>query len=394
MGGNDREKVTALIVAGGMGKRVGHNQPKPLIPLGSRPIVAFSLETFEKHAEISGIVLICGRDWFDRAQDLGRIYAPGKLVTVVPGGAQRSDSVRAGMAHVPLGCSQVAIHDAARPFVAPQLISRVLNKLDHFHGAVPGLPLADTLRKREGEISSGAPDRTRFVLTQTPQCFKREVLEEAFRRADHDGFSGTDDASYVERLSGTRIAIVDGDPNNFKITTPQDLSRAKAVIEDQGSGGFRVGEGFDAHRFTAGRKLILGGVELPFDLGLHGHSDADVLCHAIGDALLGAVSLGDLGHHFPDSDPAYQGISSLKLLQRIRDMVVERGYMIRSVDSTLILQLPKIAPHRDRIRASLAEALKMDPDFVSVKATTTEGMGYEGRGEGITCRAVVLVEKR
>ena len=385
--------ITAVIVAGGEGLRLGQDQPKPLISLGSRPLVTYSLETFAKFPAVSRIILVCGKGWFNEAQKLGERWAQGKLATVVPGGKERSDSVRAGITCLPKNCSKVAIHDAARPFVTADLIEKVLKGLRHCHGAVPGLPLADTLRRHGGGISTGTPDRSQYVLSQTPQCFHRQPLEEAFRRAELDGFSGTDDAAYMERLPGARIAIVEGDPINFKITTPDDLHRARAMMEGWDN-DFRVGEGFDAHRFTAGRKLILGGVEIPFELGLHGHSDADVLCHAVGDALLGAVSLGDLGQHFPDSDPAYEGISSLKLLERICDMVAERGYAIHSVDSTLVLQLPKIAPHRDLIRTSLAKALKIDVDQISVKATTTEGMGPEGRGEGITCRAVVLVRKK
>lgn len=393
MGSKGDGSVTAVIVAGGRGTRLGLDLPKPLIPLGSRPLISYSLETFERFPGVSHIVLVCGADWLKKAKELGKRWASGKLAAVVPGGERRADSVRAGLSCLEKSCSKVAIHDAARPFVTRRIIKSTLDPLDRYHGAVPGLLPADTLRKHSGGISQGALDRSRFVLTQTPQCFQRQVLEEAFRRADEDAFTGTDDASYVELLPGVRIAVVDGGQENFKITTPQDLDRARAMVERGKTQGFRCGQGFDAHRFTTGRPLILGGVTIPFDLGLHGHSDADVLSHAIGDALLGSASLGDLGHHFPDSDPAYKGISSLILLEKIREMVSARGFSISSVDATLVLQLPKIAPYREEIIAKLAGALKIDPDRISIKATTTEGMGPEGRGEGITCHAVVLVEE-
>ena len=259
------------------------------------------------------------------------------------------------------------------------------------HGSVPGLPLADTLRRCGSAVSEGAVDRTRFTLTQTPQCFHREILEIAYRRAAEEGFTGTDDASFVERLPGSRIAIVPGDPDNFKITTPEDLKRARLMVQRTTDRRYRVGEGYDAHRLVAGRPLILGGVAIPFEKGLMGHSDADVLCHAIGDALLGAASLGDLGVHFPDSDPQYKGISSLKLLERIAKLLREKGFEISNIDATMILEMPKIAPYREPMIANLARALKTPPDRISVKATTTEGMGFEGQGEGISCRAVAVV---
>lgn len=387
----DSGSVTAVIVAGGRGARLGLDLPKPLIPLGRRPLVSYSLQTFEDFPGVSGIILVCGEEWLNQARRLAKRWSPTKLIAVVEGGSERPDSVRAGLTCLPDRCTIVAIHDAARPFVKSQTIQAAFDRLKTSHGAVPGLPLADTLRRWDNGTSSGCVDRTRYVLCQTPQCFHREVLEEALRRAERDNFTGTDDVSYVERLPGARIAITEGDPENFKITLLEDLERARYMVSQNKRHRYRCGEGFDAHRFTVGRPLILGGVTIPYELGLHGHSDADVLCHAIGDALLGSASLGDLGTHFPDTDPAYQGISSIILLEKIRDMLTARNITLSSVDATLVLQMPRIAPHRGKIIASLARALKMPAERVSVKATTTEGMGPEGRGEGITCRAVVMV---
>jgi 2-C-methyl-D-erythritol 2,4-cyclodiphosphate synthase/2-C-methyl-D-erythritol 4-phosphate cytidylyltransferase len=349
--------------------------------------------------------LVCGSDWLQEARRLARRYAPGKIQAVVAGGAERYDSVRAGFVALPGDCDGIAIHDAARPFVKAEIIQAALEALESHHGSAPGLPLVDTLRRQENALCAGAADRSRYTLMQTPQCFHREVFQIALDRAAQDNFSGTDDVSYVERLPGTRVAITAGDPDNFKITTPQDLQKARMMVSGKrnyldpplpplvkgGDREYRCGEGYDVHRLVTDRKLILGGVEIPFEMGLLGHSDADVLCHAVGDALLGAASLGDLGTHFPDSDPAYKGISSLTLLKRIATLLHEKGFSISSVDATLALEQPKIAPHRDQMIRNIANALKISADRVSVKATTTEGLGFEGRGEGVSCRAVAMI---
>ncbi len=383
---------TAVIVAGGAGIRLGGELPKPLVLLGRRPLVSYALQVFADHPAINSIVLVCGSSWVKQAEKIARRWGGGKVTAVVPGGAQRPDSVRAGLAALPSSCRQVAIHDAARPFVKPTLITAAFAALDRNHGAVPGIPLTDTLRRTQNALSRGALDRSEYILTQTPQCFHRDVIAEAMHHAQTTGFFGTDDAAYVEQLPGARIAVTAGDPDNFKITTPQDLERARRMLLSSKSVyAVRIGEGFDAHRLTAGRKLILGGVQIPYERGLLGHSDADVLCHAIGDGLLGAAALGDLGAHFPDSDPAYAGVSSLLLLSRIAEMLRERGFLIVNVDATLILENPKIAPHRPAMIQNIAAALDIRAAQVSVKATTTEGMGFEGRGEGVSCRAVVSV---
>ncbi len=384
--------VTVLLVAGGRGARLGLDLPKPLVPLNRRAMVCYSLRTFERSADIDHLILVCGAEWQEQALALTQRWAPKKTLAVVPGGQERADSVYAGLARLPEDCRIIAIHDAARPFVTPQLITLGLAALAQHHGSVPGLPVADTLRKQGEAISLGAADRTRYVLTQTPQCFQREILELAFQRARADQFTGTDDAAYVERLPGARIAIVPGDPANFKITTREDLERARRMVDKRRKKTQRCGEGYDAHRLVPGRPLILGGVTIPHEKGLLGHSDADVLCHALGDALLGAAAQGDLGVHFPDSDPAYKGISSLVLLKKIAQILRERGFEIVNVDATLVLESPKIAPYRQQMIANLAQALQIEAACVSVKGTTTEGMGFEGRGEGVSCRAVAIVE--
>jgi len=387
------ETTCAVIVAGGKGIRLGHSLPKPFVPIAGRSMVAYSLETFEKHPFIDLIVLVCGEGWENEADELGRKYAATKLHRVVQGGLERPDSVRAGLEALPESCTRVAIHDAARPFVSEEIITVCITALNSYDGSVPGMPVSDTLRRTSDNLSSGTIDRSDCILTQTPQCFNLPVLLKALEQAAKDGFSGTDDVSYVERIKGTRVTIVPGAASNFKVTTSEDLYRAEAMVNNNVQAEYRCGEGFDAHRYTTGRDLILGGVKVPFDLGLHGHSDADVLCHAIGDALLGAVALGDLGVHFPDTDPQYEGVSSIELLKEIKGMISVKGYQIINIDATLILQYPKIAPYRESMRENIALTLSLPLDMVSVKATTTEGMGPFGRGEGIACRAVVMLAK-
>ncbi|TKJ42522.1 bifunctional 2-C-methyl-D-erythritol 4-phosphate cytidylyltransferase/2-C-methyl-D-erythritol 2,4-cyclodiphosphate synthase [candidate division LCP-89 bacterium B3_LCP] len=392
MSTQDNKGITAIIVAAGSGVRLSADCPKPLIQLGNRPLVSFSLEAFELSPKIGNIVLVAGQKWLKEADDISRTWAPTKLFSIVKGGKERFDSVRAGMDKLPDNCRIVAVHDAARPFISQRIINDTIGALGKFHGAVPGIPLVDTLKIQSEGLSRGTRDRNQFTMTQTPQCFHREILEEAFRLADKDGFSGTDDASYVERLPGARIAIVDGDPDNYKITTEYDLNRARTMLANSISHGYRCGEGYDAHRLVPDRPLMLGGVNIPFDRGLEGHSDADVLCHAISDALLGAAALGDLGAHFPDSDPAYKNISSVLLLEKIHEMLKDSGFSISNVDATLILQKPKVAPYIKEMKVNLAKALQTSPENISVKATTTEGMGFEGRAEGVSCRVVVMVK--
>ena len=276
------------------------------------------------------------------------------------------------------GTAYVLVHDAARPFVTEDVVQEVIRGAFDRGAAVPCVAVKDSLRENEGERSR-CVDRSRFFAVQTPQGFRKELLDEAYEKACKDGFSGTDDASLVERL-GYNVEIVDGDYDNIKITTKEDLPMEN-----------RIGTGFDVHRLVEGRKLILGGVEIPYEKGLDGHSDADVLIHALMDALLGAAAMGDIGRHFPDTDDAYKGISSMKLLDRVNNILAENMYSIGNADITVIAQKPKLSPYIEKMRENVADVLGIGKDLINIKATTTEKLGFTGRGEGIAAEAVCSI---
>ena len=272
----------------------------------------------------------------------------------------------------------VLVHDAARPFVTETVVRDVIRCASDRGAAVPCVAVKDSLRETEGD-GSRCVDRSRFFAVQTPQGFRRELLVEAYEKACEDGFSGTDDASLVERL-GHHIEIVHGDYDNIKITTKEDLPMEN-----------RVGTGFDVHRLVEGRKLILGGVEILYEKGLDGHSDADVLIHALMDAMLGAAAMGDIGRHFPDTDDEYKGISSMKLLEKVNNILAENMYSIGNADITVIAQKPKLSPYTEKMRENIADVLGIGKDLINIKATTTEKLGFTGRGEGIAAEAVCSI---
>jgi 2-C-methyl-D-erythritol 4-phosphate cytidylyltransferase/2-C-methyl-D-erythritol 2,4-cyclodiphosphate synthase len=317
-------------------------------------------------------------------------------VLCVTGGGSRQASVKNGLDAVSFEEGLVLVHDAARPFVTTAVIDAVLEAAAESGAAVPGIPVTDTLyRTDEGITGTGPmsvleiPDRRRFSAAQTPQGFDLRLISDAHRKAAADGFEATDDAAVALRYGGAKIALVSGDPANRKITYAADLDAA----ETGGATERRVGMGFDVHAFAEGRKLVLGGVEIPFERGLLGHSDADVLTHALMDALLGALALGDIGMHFPDTDEKYRGIASRELLAEVMRLITERGFAVVNADLTVVAERPKLGPYREKIIGSLAAALGLAENRVSVKATTTEGLGFCGREEGIGAQAVVLVEK-
>jgi 2-C-methyl-D-erythritol 4-phosphate cytidylyltransferase/2-C-methyl-D-erythritol 2,4-cyclodiphosphate synthase len=318
------------------------------------------------------------------ASDLDGLGTP---VAVVAGGAERADSVRNGLAALP-GCPLVVVHDAARPFASPALVARVAEAAARDGAALAATLATDTVKRAgEGDPPRVAEtlDRRAVWLAQTPQAFRREVLARAYAAAGPEASRATDECALVERL-GLPVTLVPGEPGNFKITGADDVERARAALEAP----VATGVGYDTHRFAAGRRLVLGGVELEGD-GLLGHSDADVCAHAIGDAVLGAAGLGDLGRHFPDTDPRWKGVSSLVLLGEIARMAAERGWRVGNCDVTIAARRPRIAPRAEEMRARLAGALGISPAQVNVKATTGEEMGFVGRGEGIAAHAVALL---
>lgn len=378
-----------LIVAAGQGRRLGAKLPKPYLPLAGRPLLGWALEAFQRCPAIDGVQLVVAADMTERAQGLVRQLGLGKVRGVVAGGAERPESVQRGLAALPARCGLVAIHDGARPLVRPSLIERVVAAARESGAAIPALAVRDTVKRGAGGVVAATEDRAGLHLAQTPQVFALELIRRAYAEASGVG-GATDDAQLVERL-GHPVSLVPGDPENIKVTLAEDVALAERLLPGAGAAAARVGTGYDVHRLVAGRRLVLGGVEIDHPLGLLGHSDADVLSHAVGDALLGAAALGDLGQHFPPGDPALRGVSSLSLLERIVARVRAAGQRPVSVDATLLCQAPRLAPHVAGMRANLARVLALDVGRVSVKATTTEGLGFVGRGEGIAAQAVVLL---
>ena len=376
----DRPGLTAVICAAGQSRRMGFD--KLTAELDGTTAVARSVALFDGFAPTERIVVgvSVGREEEFRAL-LGQTPHRAELV-ICAGGGTRDETVRRALAHVPDG-GLTAVHDAARPFASPELLARVYAAAAEHGAAIPAEPVRDTIHTVRDGFLTGTPARETLSAAQTPQIFRTELLRRALERSAAEGRHDTDDAGAVLAAGGT-VASVEGEEGNLKLTTPGDLRRG-------GIPPFRIGHGYDVHRLVEGRRLILGGVGIPFEKGLLGHSDADVLVHAAADSLLGAAALGDIGRHFPDSDPAYEGISSLILLRRVGELLRERGWRPVNLDVTVCCQRPKLAPHVGAMRANLARALEIPAESVSVKATTEEGLGFTGRGEGISASAVCLI---
>jgi 2-C-methyl-D-erythritol 4-phosphate cytidylyltransferase/2-C-methyl-D-erythritol 2,4-cyclodiphosphate synthase len=379
--------VSAIIAAGGRGLRFGGGAPKQLLTLGGRPILARSVEAFVACDVISEIVVALPADL--AAAPPSYLQHRGKPVTIVSGGDERRASVANAFARVSDRAEMVVIHDAARPLVSDDLIRRTVSAASEAGAAIAAIRAHDTVKQTDasGAITATLP-REHIYLAQTPQAFRVPVLRDALRL---DG-EATDEAMLVER-AGHTVRVVDGDPRNLKITTPDDLMMAEYLSGAAQAPALRIGNGYDLHRLVAGRPLILGGVRIPFEKGLEAHSDGDVICHAITDAVLGAAGAGDIGRHFPDTDPAWQNADSIELLRRAAAIVRAAGYAIVNVDVVVIAQKPKLAPHVDAIRANLAGALGCDASQVSVKGKTNEGLDSMGTGESIAVHAVSLLRR-
>jgi 2-C-methyl-D-erythritol 4-phosphate cytidylyltransferase/2-C-methyl-D-erythritol 2,4-cyclodiphosphate synthase len=376
----------ALVVAAGRGQRFGGETPKQYAPLAGRPLLRHSLAAFASHPGIDAVRAVIHPDdgaHYDAA-------AEGlDLLPAVPGGASRQESVRLGLESLEeTAPERVLIHDGARPFVEPALIARVLDALDRAPGAIAALPVTDTLKRGEAERISGTVAREGLWRAQTPQGFRFEEILAAHRAARNEA-DLTDDAAVAER-AGLEVLLVAGSPANLKVTTPGDLSRAERWLAGAGE-EMRTGSGFDVHRFGPGEQVRLCGIDVPHDAGLLGHSDADVGLHAVVDALLGAVAAGDIGEHFPPGDPRWKDADSAVFVQHTREILEARGARIVNVDVTLVCEQPKIGPHRAAMRERLAELLGVAAEQVSVKATTTERLGFTGRGEGLAAQATAVV---
>jgi 2-C-methyl-D-erythritol 4-phosphate cytidylyltransferase/2-C-methyl-D-erythritol 2,4-cyclodiphosphate synthase len=375
-------KTVALVVAAGSGSRAGGETPKQYRLVAGRPLLAHAVDHL-LHPAVHEIQVVIG----DGQENDYRAAIGGRaLPSPIPGGATRRQSVANGLEALARqgDIARILIHDAARPFLPPAVIDRLLAALDASEGAVPALPVVDTLAKANGVIGETVP-RHDLVRVQTPQAFRFDAIRGA--HAAWPGGEATDDAQ-VARAAGLSVAIVDGDPALEKLTWEADFRRVEAAMLVP-----RVGFGFDVHAFAAGEELWLGGIRIPHDKGLAGHSDADVVLHALTDAILGALGAGDIGDHFPPTDPQWRGAASSLFLEHARDLVEQAGGRIAHVDVTIVCEAPRIGPYRDAMRAHIADLLRLPVARTSIKATTTEHLGFTGRGEGIAAQAVATIMK-
>lgn len=384
-------KTVAVIAAGGSGKRLGADISKQYLSLGALPVVVRTLDVFARVDAVNEIIVVVPeRDLEFVREKIVEEYSIPKIGVVVAGGPQRQDSVANALAALTDPCDIVVVHDAVRPFVTSTMITDVIEEASKTGAASIGVRAKDTIKETDDKrLVKATVPRHNLWLTQTPQAFRYDLLVHAHARAKEESFYGTDDASLVERL-GVPVRMVAGSYENIKITTPEDLRIARALADGNMTSKTisRSGIGYDSHRFEPDRKLILGGVEIPFDKGLAGHSDADALLHAVCDALLGMAGAGDIGCHFPDDDEAYRGISSLLLLERVGKIISRKSIAISNIDVTVITELPKLAPYIDAIKKNISRVLKIPAASVSIKAKTNEGMGFVGHGEGLAALAV------
>ncbi len=383
--------TVALIVAAGRGTRFGTETPKQYNMLLGKPVLAWTIESFLNHRGIDQVRVVIHPDdraLYDHAVGDRKIESP-KIMGPISGGDTRQASVKAGLdALVGDPCTRVLIHDAARPIVPGDMIDRILSGLDHAPGVLPALAVVDSLRKVADGVVSGTLDRDGVVRAQTPQGFRFDAIHAA-HSAVGDDHSFTDDVAILD-ANGGRIIVVAGDDRSLKITENADMSRIEQIIL-QNLTDIRVGSGFDVHTFGTGDHVTLCGLKIPHSHGLVGHSDADVGLHAITDAILGGLSEGDIGQAFPPSDPQWRGVDSAVFLNFAKDRVTARHGIIAHVDVTIICERPKVSPHRDAMRTRISDILRIDLSRVSVKATTTEKLGFTGRGEGIAAQATVTL---
>jgi 2-C-methyl-D-erythritol 2,4-cyclodiphosphate synthase/2-C-methyl-D-erythritol 4-phosphate cytidylyltransferase len=390
------EGTCALILAAGRGERFGRAGGKLWSLVGGVPVWRWAVRAFHEHPEVDHIVLV------GREPELPRLRAQteplDKVVAVVRGGRERWESVQRGLEAFPVQDRWVLVHDAARAAVSSELISRVLHATRQTGAAIPALRVPDTVKwvnaarvvqQTLPRTRRGNGEEWRLMAVQTPQGFAVDILREAYERYDFGEGAPTDDAMLVERFYP--VNVVPGDPRNIKLTYPEDLARLEAILLEGGE--TRTGFGYDVHPFAEGRRLMLGGIHIPAPRGLAGHSDADVVLHAITDALLGAAGMEDIGTHFPDTDAAYRDADSAELLRLAWAQVRERGWVLVNVDVTVLAETPRLRPHVPAMRERIASVLQVDVDRVNIKATTSERMGFIGREEGIACYAIATLRR-
>lgn len=368
--------VTAIIVAAGSSTRMGFD--KLFYPIQGKPVLEHSIQKFSQNPFVQEIVIVAGNNQ-DKIEELVKKYTDRLPIIVTKGGSTRAESVKKGLA-----CAKgdyIAIHDGARPFVSQEIIHTTIKKAWETGAAAPAVPVKDTIKITKDQTVESTPNRDTLYAVQTPQVFLKQKYQQALQQVADETL--TDDCQLLEQ-AGMEVYLTQGSYENYKITTPEDLKEKKIM---------RIGHGYDVHKLVEDRLLILGGETISYKKGLLGHSDADVLCHAVMDAVLGAVALGDIGKHFPDTDPKYKGANSIQLTKYVTEMIQEKGWRIGNIDATVVCQAPKLAPHILAMRKNLAEVLQVDLEAVSVKATTEEKLGFTGSGEGIAVHAVALLEK-
>jgi len=390
-------KTIAVIPAGGSGKRLQSDRAKQYLELAGMPVLLHALRVFQQAEAVDEIVLVVPeKDTAFVRNEFIRKYQLTKVSRITPGGSERQDSVRNGLNAIGGDCDIVIIHDGVRPFVTEKMIDDVIAAARREQAAALGVMAKDTVKEAgDDDFVIRTKPRHNIWQAQTPQAFAFAILKKAYDVALHDKYLGTDDAALVERL-GIKVKMVAGSYSNIKITTPEDLIMAEALLKNKSVDDvyLKSGLGYDSHRFAEDRKLILGGMEIPFARGLLGHSDADALIHSVCDALLGAAAAGDIGRHFPDSDPAYKDMSSMIILARVAAIIAAKGFSINNIDVTVIMEEPKLAPYAGQIISNLAGVLNIPAGRINIKAKTNEGMGFTGRGEGVAAFAIATITKR
>ncbi len=385
--------ASAVIPAAGRGERFGRGQNKVFTPAAGIPLLGHTLGAFERSESISEIVVVVGAHELDEARAVIEGFGLKKIKAVVAGGGHRQDSVRLGIEAASPDTEIIAVHDGARCLVTPEVIESTIAEARASGAAVAAVPVIDTIKTATPDgLVDQTLDRDRLWAIQTPQTFCRDLITRAMREATEAGFYATDDAALVERV-GHGVKLVMGSYDNIKVTTPRDLEYVESKLGGRVKGEIRTGFGYDIHRFLEGRRLFLGGVEFPGETGLDGHSDADVILHAIADAMLGAAALGDIGVHFPNTDPRFKGSSSLLLLEHTAGVLKSAGWQVVNVDSTLVSERPKIMGRALEMREKIGASLGIDSGRVSIKATTAEKLGDIGRGDGAACYAIATIER-
>jgi len=402
--------VSVIIAAAGQGKRMGRGINKAFISLRKKPVFSYSVQTFADCPMVDRLAIVAAPAEISQMEAWLNAMKLSKPWQVVAGGSERQHSIANALTALDQQDGIIVVHDGARPLTETCLVEEVIKAAQLFRAAIAAVPVKDTVKlAAENGYVCETLERNLVWAVQTPQAFEAAILYQAYRQANTDSFLGTDDSSLVERL-GIPVKIVPGNYSNIKVTTPEDLCIAETLLQtpspergltfdnddnlEERDMTNRIGIGYDVHRLVDGRKLILGGVDVPYEQGLDGHSDADVLLHAIQDAMLGAAGLGDIGRHFPDTDMRYKGISSLLLLAHVRDLLIADGWKVNNLDAVVIAEKPKLAPYITMMNETIAKTLQITADRVNIKATTTERLGFTGRREGIAAQAVVSLIKR